>query len=336
MFLKNCWYIAAQADEVGRALLHRRIVGEPVVMYRTEAGMPVAFLDRCAHRSLPLSKGTLIGDTVQCGYHGMTYGADGRCVAAPGYETPPDHVRVRAFPLVEKWTYLWIWMGDPALADEDALPDFHWPARDGWTPCPGYLRIGAHYQLLLDNLLDLSHETYVHGATIGNEAVAEALPETFEKDGQVVVSRFMPSVPAPPMHVKVRGFTGAIDRHQHVFFIPPSFIDIDSRFYVAGTEDEDTGIVWRVLNGLTPETETSTHYFWNLPRGFSPGDPEMTALLHQQVTKTFEEDRGVLEAQQQMLTEDPGFEHANIPADAGPILARRLVARLLEAEAAVG
>ena len=334
MFLRNCWYIAAHAGEVGRSLLGRRLLDEPIVMFRTEAGEAIAFHDRCAHRSFPLSKGTLIGDHLQCGYHGMTFDAGGKCVEIPGYEKVPDKIRVRRYPLIEKWNYLWIWMGDADRMDEDLLPDFHWVTKEGWIDCPGYLHVKANYQLLIDNLLDLSHETYVHGSTLGNKEVAETPVETFTKDGMVVVSRFMRDVPAPPMYVKTKGWTTNIDRHQHVYFSPPAFVDIDSRSYPTGTTDDDNAIVWRPLNALTPETETSTHYFWDLPRGFAPGQ-EMTDLLHAQVTETFDQDAEVLEAQQRMLIEDPGFEHVNIVADAGPMLARRMMDDLMKDEAAL-
>ena len=335
MFLRNYWYVAAAAEELGRTLLQRWLLNEPVVLFRTEAGDAIALHDRCPHRSLPLSKGELIGDQIRCGYHGMTFDASGRCVAIPGYTKAPDGVCVRQYPLVERWGWLWIWMGDEADADDALIPDCHWVAEPDWTPCQGYIRMDAHVQLVVDNLLDLSHESFVHRNTIGNEAVAEAPIKTETKDGEVVVSRLMKNCPAPPLFAKVRNYTDNIDRHQYVHFTPPAFVNIDVRAYPAGTEDEDRGLVWRVLNALTPETETSTHYFWNVPRHFAPED-EITAILRKAVDDTFGEDNAVLSAQQEMLSHQPEYQQVNIRADAGGIQARRMVESLLQSEARNG
>src|SRR5277367_3309708 len=123
VFLRDHWYAAGFPDEVSRSLLDRKFIGEDVLLYRREDGSPVALDNRCAHRRLPLSLGRLVGDTVECGYHGLCYDANGVCIKIPGQTTVPD-VRLRTYPLVERHNYLWIWMGDPARADLDLIPDF--------------------------------------------------------------------------------------------------------------------------------------------------------------------------------------------------------------------
>ena len=90
MFLRNYWYVAASDAELGGTPIGRVILGEPIVLFRTEAGVPVAFEDRCAHRHLPLSMGKLVGDALQCHYHGLRFGVDGRCVHIPGQEHIPQ------------------------------------------------------------------------------------------------------------------------------------------------------------------------------------------------------------------------------------------------------
>ena len=84
MFLRNYWYVAAYDREITRRPLGRIILGEPIVFYRLEDGTPVALEDRCAHRHLPLSMGKLVGDTLQCHYHGLRYDKTGACVRVPG------------------------------------------------------------------------------------------------------------------------------------------------------------------------------------------------------------------------------------------------------------
>ena len=219
MFLKNYWYVAAWDHEVGREPTARMILGEPIVMYRTEDGRAVAFEDRCCHRRAPLSFGRVTGDNLQCGYHGMVYGPDGKVIAIPGQTQIPPGSAVRTYPLVERWQFLWIWMGDPAEADESEIPELHWHDDPDWTYVGGYLQVDAHYQLLVDNLLDLTHETFLHASTIGNEHVANTPLAKVERDtlegvkGTALerVSRDLPSASeiVKPDHASVANAIGA-------------------------------------------------------------------------------------------------------------------------------
>jgi phenylpropionate dioxygenase-like ring-hydroxylating dioxygenase large terminal subunit len=333
MFLRNQWYVAAWSHEVGAALLARRIAGEPIVFYRTGAGRAVAFEDRCPHRLAPLSRGRLVGDEIQCGYHGLMFDADGACTHIPGQDGIPKGAHVRAYRLEERWGWIWIWLGAPEEADLALLPDFHWQAEPGWAPIGGLLNFKAHYQLLLDNLLDLSHEAYLHQQTIGNKAVADVPAECSFEGKHVRVTRFMRDCRPPPLFVKAKGFTGNIDRLQDIVFSPPCYIDIDVRGTPAGSNDKAASLHWRVLNALTPETESSTHYFWGLPRDFNVGDRELDRLLETAIVKTFNEDREMLEAQQ-LILEERSLDDRTIAtrSDVGATRARQIVARMIEDE----
>ena len=143
----------------------RLILGEPVVLYRTGDGAPVALEDRCAHRHLPLSMGKLVGDTLQCLYHGLRFARDGHCVYIPGQEQIPQGAKVRCYPVIERYHWIWIWMGDPALADPAAITDFHWLDDPNWGAKGDYLHVNANWQLVVDNLLDLTHLAFVHDTT---------------------------------------------------------------------------------------------------------------------------------------------------------------------------
>ena len=339
MFLKNYWYIAASADEVSRGLLTRWILDVPVLLYRTEAGEPVALENLCPHRSLPLSMGELVGDSVRCGYHGMVFGGDGKCIRIPGQDHIAPRWKVRSFPIVEKWRWLWIWMGDPAQADPAQIPDFHWNDDPDWITTGGHFDIKCHYQLLVDNLLDLSHEAFVHRTTIGNDAVAES-PVTVTQNGDAVrVVRLMPGCPPPPLYVKLIGYEGEIDRSQDITFTPASNIVIASKYVPQGSNDPDRTLEYRVLNGITPATANSCHHFWAVPRNCAP-DPKVTEAFHEGSVRAFSEDVIVLEAQQAMidsrggLGEGGGIEWLHSNADAGGMAARRVVDRLLATQAA--
>src|SRR2546430_17455598 len=167
MFLRNYWYVAAYDSEITRRPFGRTILGEPIVFYRLEDGTPVALEDRCAHRHLPLSMGTLVGDTLQCLYHGLRYDRTGTCVRVPGQDTIPRSARVKSYPVVERYHWLWIWMGDPALADPGKITDFHWFDDPSWGAKGEYLHVKGKWQLVVDNLLHLHHLAFLARAPIG-------------------------------------------------------------------------------------------------------------------------------------------------------------------------
>ncbi len=335
MFVKNCWYVAALAAELGRTLLARTIAGDPVVMYRTEAGLAVAMLDRCPHRLAPLSLGKLVGDSLECGYHGVSFAPDGRCVRLPGEERIPPQFCSKTFPLEERWGFVWIWLGDPALRDDSMLPqDFRFQDEPGWCPMSDHIHVSAHYELLVDNLLDLSHEAFLHMNTIGNTAVAETPARTTLDGDRVEVLREMPDCTPPKLFVKAAGFDSNIDRYQRLSYKSPCYVIIEVRATPTGRPDDPTRLIWWVLNALTPETESTTNYFWGLPRQFRQDDTALTDMLRAGITRTFEEDRQMLEAQQRVVVQVPlDSRTVYTRADQAPGRARSMVAAMLAREA---
>src|SRR4051812_40674516 len=179
MFIKNQWYVAGWASELTQQPLARTLLGEPVVMYRTASGEVVALEDRCCHRNLPLSHGRVEGDCLSCGYHGMVYNTAGECIRVPGQDTVPPGARVLKFPLVEKDSVLWIWMGDAAAANVAGVPDYPIHADPRWAHKGNHYLIKCHYELIHDNLIDLSHVGYVHGKTIGGTPAAHSEAQMF-------------------------------------------------------------------------------------------------------------------------------------------------------------
>jgi vanillate O-demethylase monooxygenase subunit len=335
-FLRNCWQVAAfPAEIVPGRLLRRRLLGEWLVFYRRSDGGVVALEDRCPHRSAPLSRGQLIGDTLRCGYHGLEFGPDGRCTLVPGQALVPPKARARAYPVVERHQLIWIWMGEPACSDHGDVPDVHWMDDPGWVAATGYHRIAADYRLLVDNLLDLSHESYVHTRTIGNEAVAET-PVSTRHDRQAVhVHKEIERCNPPPFYQYLARLPAAanVSRWQRTEYRPPGYVVID-----VGVEPlEPVGgairVEGRVINLITPETATTAHYFWAFARNFRLDEPAVTVFLRENVGRTFDEDKEILELQQANLGEearDPAYRVA-IAADAGAVQARRLLqARLAE------
>ncbi len=358
MFLKNYWYVAAWDHELKREPLARTFLGEPVVMYRTEDGTPVAFADRCCHRRAPLSLGRVVGDNLQCGYHGLTFDPNGDCVAVPGQTTQPPGSKLQSFPVVERWQWIWIWMGDPAEADPAKIPNTYWNDHPEWTTVGGYLHMKCHYQLLVDNLLDLTHETFLHQKTIGNEHVANtplakvsrgngdlaglgALADASRDPDGVNATRWMLNIDPPPLYARAGGFEqpeDRVDRWQIIRFEPPSHVWLDVGVAEAGTGapdgDRSQGVTHTVVDSITPETESTTHYFWTFPRNYRLDDKELDEFFAVGVHNTFLEDQEMLEGQQRNIDAEPGSLEVDINADAASIQARRVVTRLLEEEAA--
>ena len=227
-FVRNAWYVAAWQHEIaaGQALA-RTVLGTPVVLFRTADGAPVALEDRCCHRALPLSMGRVLGARIECGYHGLQFDATGACVLVPGQSSIPPGARVPCFPLVERDRLVWIWMGEQGHMDPDEIPDFHWLDHPDWRAKPSYLHIGCNHQLLIDNLLDLSHLPFVHPTTLGEMGVAETPAATERTPRGVRTVRWIVDRPPPPMLAKLGGFTGNIDRWQIVDFIAPSAVILD-------------------------------------------------------------------------------------------------------------
>ncbi len=339
MFIKNAWYVGALESEVGREPMGRVILNEPIVFFRKEDGTPVALEDRCCHRHYPLSHGELHGDRLQCSYHGMVYDATGACVEIPSQKQVPKGAGVRNYPVVERYHWVWIWMGDPELANPDEITDFHWLDDPNWGAKSTLIHIESNYKLIVENLLDLTHLAYVHRTTIGNDAVAEAADTKFDREpGSVRVTRWIIDQPPPPAFVKSGGFTGNVDRWQIIDYSPPAFVRLDIGACDTGTGAPEGnrvgGIEMRNLNAITPETERSTHYFWGQAHSFDVKNENITNLVFDTVMTAFLEDKAIFEAQQRIIDMNPDANRINLAGDVGGVAATDIISRKIAEEAA--
>lgn len=336
MYVKNAWYVASWASEVSRELKAITILERPVVLYRTSAGEAVAMEDRCCHRRVPLSLGSVVGDNVQCGYHGYTFAPSGACVEIPNQKQIPPSAKVQTFPVHEKHHLIWIWMGDPSLADKGLIPNFSALDDSSHAWKGDYLHASANYRLITDNLSDLSHLTFVHKSTIGNQATALATIDVESSERSVVQTRWMIDTPPPPTYQKLLGLEENIDRWQIVSFLPPSNIQIRT-----GGREPSTGIkqiteadkiCMYAFHAITPETATTSHYFWAQTHNYRINEPDVTEALFNEIKKAFNEDLRIFAAQQAAILKDENLEEVSCRADGPQIQTRRLVDRLLEAE----
>lgn len=338
MFLRNAWYMAAWAEEVRQKPLRRILLEEPVVMFRKSSGQAVALVDRCPHRFAPLSLGKVQGDTLECGYHGLRFDASGACVHNPhGDGKIPNKTCVYAYPIVEKNTLIWIWMGDPASVDLSTIPSYSFLDDDSRSRVDGYLNVKANYQLEIDNLLDLSHTQFVHDNFHYSESIISGQHEV-KHEGKTVDSKlwcpsgppsnnFSKRLPSLPAGEKV-------DQWFDMRWEAPSTLRLDTGVTVAG-EPRENGARSFTAHVLTPETATSTHYFFAHSRDFLIGDKttDESIALWQRVGFG-EQDRGILEAVQKTMqtTDLMSLNPVLLPIDAAAIRARRVLDSLIEAE----
>jgi phenylpropionate dioxygenase-like ring-hydroxylating dioxygenase large terminal subunit len=259
-YVRNAWYVAAWDHEIGRDMLRRILLDEPVVLFRTVDGKAVALEDRCCHRQAPLSLGKLIGDIVKCPYHGLEFDPSGACVRVPSQERVPPAARVKSYPVVERNHWIWIWPGDPAKADPARIEDFHWMEDPGWGFGGSYLKIEAHYQLLVENLLDTTHLPFLHPTSLGTDAFAKSEFEVSREGDRIKVARWLMNELPAPFHKQMGGFPDGlkVDRWQIAHFGPPSYVKLDlgSAPAGAGAREGDSCKCMNMcnLNAITPET----------------------------------------------------------------------------------
>ncbi|HDS1680221.1 TPA: aromatic ring-hydroxylating dioxygenase subunit alpha [Pseudomonas putida] len=342
MYPKNAWYVACTPDEIADKPLGRQICGEKMVFYRGLENKVHAVEDFCPHRGAPLSLGYVEDGQLVCGYHGLVMGSDGKTVSMPGQ-------RVRGFPCnktyaaVERHGFIWVWPGEQDKADPATICHLEWAENEQWAYGGGLFHIQCDYRLMIDNLMDLTHETYVHASSIGQKEIDEAPPVTTVHGDEVVTARHMENIMAPPFwRMALRGNNlpddQPVDRWQICRFTPPSHVLIEVGVALAGKGGYDAAPEHKassiVVDFITPETETSIHYFWGMARSFNPQDQALTASIREGQGKIFSEDLDMLEQQQANLLANPQRNLLKLNIDAGGVQSRKVLERLLAEERA--
>jgi phenylpropionate dioxygenase-like ring-hydroxylating dioxygenase large terminal subunit len=341
MYLKNAWYVAAWSDELGDALMTRTICAEPVLLYRKENGDAVAIGNLCPHRFAPLHMGKKIGDTVQCGYHGMVYGESGKCVLNPhhgGVISPA--MKVAAYPVREQNGAIWVWMGEPDAADPALMPDFSCYSAPGFKTIRGMLDVAANYELITDNLLDLTHADFLHEGTLSSEAITISKLETIEQGSTVWANRWCPNGIASPIWAQLMNsqlgldVTTPVDHWLYMRWDAPAHLLLDVGICEVGKTREDG--VW-VYTGhhLTPVSPTRSLYFWTVCYNHAVDDPEVEAFWQGSIDYAFAvQDKPMIEAQQAAIGDRDvsSLKPVSIPADLSGAKARRALARLIADE----
>jgi vanillate O-demethylase monooxygenase subunit len=338
-FVRDEWYVVAFADEIGRTLLKRTILDRDLVLYRTASGEPVALDDRCAHRSFPLSAGTLMADSIVCGYHGLRYDANGTVIDVPSQTRCPKGVSIRSYPVHETGPLLWAWMGDPQLADPETIPAPQWLTSPEWVRKSGYFPLRCNYVSLHENLLDLTHLSFLHAGSFGTPDYVSAPYEVTVKDGYYALLRRVVPTMLPPVWAKPTGLEGNPNaaRITRSEFLSPGLHVVTATFYDStlpeGARPEFTISTCHIP---TPETDGSCHYFIVNARSFALDQDWVTDFMHEQLFAAFQEDVTGLELLQQTLERDderPDFFEISLAADRASIEMRQYLKRRAASEA---
>jgi phenylpropionate dioxygenase-like ring-hydroxylating dioxygenase large terminal subunit len=335
-FVFNAWYMAAWSGELNTAPVGRTILGRPVVIFRTESGEIGALSDACPHRAVPLSRGSVAGSHIRCAYHALEFDVSGICRHNPHVEGPSDRIKTRSYPVAQRHGMAWIWMGDPAQANPDAIVDYHWfnePER--LAVASGYVKIAADYRLVIDNLMDLAHAEYIHQTTVGTPGAASAQrADVIKGDGSVSVNSAWLNLPPSAAVKQMWTHSERVDQYQDMTWRPVGNLFLDVAVTAPG-DPRTSGLHLPSAHILTPETERSTHYFWASGRDFDISNEALTAVFGETVGHAFgTEDKPILEEAQRML-DATGPRLLNLTAgDAGSARVRLEIDQLASSEAA--
>jgi phenylpropionate dioxygenase-like ring-hydroxylating dioxygenase large terminal subunit len=345
IYLRNTWYVAAWCDEVQEERpLGRKILGEPVVLYRDANRNIVAASDFCPHRFAPLHCGQVREGMIECPYHGLRFNSEGRCVHNPdGDGRLPTGARLKTFPITERWGCAWIWTGSPEKADASLIPTYEFLADPiKYRPVKGRLHVRANYQYITDNLMDAAHLRMVHTDSLHCEMMSKA--KTFlvkEADGGIWANRLGQNGQLPPifemMWRATRGHTdNPMDHWAEARWNAPSMVMDNTGVTIHG-QPREAGLETKNSHFLTPESETTTHYFWSICRDFDLDNPTLDEEIRKGTEHAFvNEDEVMLHALQEAMGDRDfwSMKPALLQADIGAVEARRSLDRMIAAEQA--
>ncbi len=338
-YVRNAWYVAAWNSDIGDSPFAISILDEPLVIFRTSTGI-AALEDRCVHRMAPLSRGRCEGDRLRCMYHGLLFDAGGQVIEIPGQDMIPPQAKVRAFPAAERHDWIWVWMGDPAKADEALIPAAVGLSDPDWVLGHGQMDYAAEARLICDNLCDFSHLSYVHANSFGaTEDWAKSRPNIIPLDRGVRFERWMTAQP----RMAGRG-EGLADVWQWYDFMVPGILLMSSVALPEGSAQKygfKAPAPDRALDGdgitftsqaVTPMTGKTSRYFFSWGPRKDQGGAELRDILMGVADMAFTEDRVMIEAQQQVIDRDPANPIMPTSADKGVTLYNRLVEKMVKEE----
>ncbi len=338
MWVRNAWYVAGWSHYLAPGRVEARlIIDQPLALYRKQDGQVVALEDRCCHRFAPLSMGRLEQDDLRCMYHGLKFAPDGRCIEIPGQKLIPQSACVRRYPATERGGWIWVWMGDEAAADPAAIPGSVRLDDPAYRMRSGQMDYAAHYLLIDDNLLDLSHLSFAHEKTLGLDMPqwADERPRISPLERGLRVQRWLCNQPSRSF---MKRWGETLDLWNSYDFIFPGIFLLRTAFYPAGAaarlsraEPQEPPLFLRYDDqAVTPQSNRTTRYFYAAGARSGDIDDDRLERLFAIVETAFSEDKAIIEAQQRVIDLDPDRRMLPTSFDAGPTRFRRLVQDLLD------
>lgn len=334
------WWVAAHKSEITQEPVLRWILEMPIALYRSESGDPVALHNRCPHRWAPLHLGEVVGSDLVCPYHGMQFAPSGQCVKVPTQDTTPSAIRVRSFPAVERYGFIWIWTGTVERADPALIPsDLAYLDDPRWHSAWGYKAVAANFMQLKENVLDLTHFAFLHKKSLGISGWDRA-PKVETGNGRVTYRQLFDMAPLPPVYAIPAGKASGkpVNRDNWGTQLSPGAhhgsIDMHD------PDPEPNGLErfsMRIIHLTTPVSIGKSHYYWAMARDH--GEPFDYEATRAQADVVFGEDIAMVEATQAMarcsIDQDEAVEFS-VAADRAAIEGRRLVEALVKAERSRG
>ena len=337
-FIRNAWYAACFSRDIPPgSLFARRLLGDNVVFYRKTDGTVVAMKDRCPHRSFPLSSGAIDGDDLVCGYHGIRFGFDGACKLVPTQASAPRALRVSTFAVAETAPVVWIWMGDADAARQTPLPPAPWMLDgSGWATSYDSLKVETSYVYLHENLVDLSHLTFLHANTFGTPDYAGAPFDTEITDEAIIVRRTVQPTRLPPIYANPLRMQ-RVDAARIVtstFLSPGLSISAVVLRNLEQPEHDRVDHHIRTAQLVTPCDRQTVHDHFIVARDFVTDDQDVSEFILQSIKAAFAEDVFALESITRVRREesDPQFTEKSIASDRAGVMLRRRLQALAEKE----
>ncbi|NHN87138.1 Rieske 2Fe-2S domain-containing protein [Acetobacter conturbans] len=338
---RNQWYVAAWSHEIETTPLQRKLLGHTIILRRLRNGHISAVSALCPHRRMPLASACIDeNDQIVCPYHGATFSGAGHCTSLPFQKHVPDTMHLTAFATAETAPFIWIWEGNASEADMSLLPDIKplkLSAESTLIFGFGYRHVRARAQIILENLFDESHISFTHTHSLGTRCASDRNPADLAITDQPDYLAFRHASPCRQTEDGMLSLFPSLGQFMQVEY--RSELYGVSLINTVGTEtfscrEDGTHVAlsgcMNFLHGITPETETTTHYFIAATRDFATDSKEYTDILAERNFLVIDEDIRVLEAIEPHLEEAETQPEPNFTTDAAGIRVRRRIETLLE------
>jgi vanillate O-demethylase monooxygenase subunit len=270
----------------------------------------------------------------------LSFGPTSQCVKSPhGDGRIPRGAAVRRYPTVLRHRAVWIWPGHPDRADPAQIPDYSFlTTAHPNAVFTGYLPTACNFQLATDNIMDLTHADYLHIGTLDTRGAASCTrPQIRQENSSVFCDWWLPGSHVMGVftpHLNLADENEPVDQWLVVRWEPAALMLLRAGVTRAG-RPKDEGLDSLAVHLMTPETESTTHYFFGSARKFRPEDAALNEQIRAGVTAAFTyQDKPVLEAQQRSIGGQNllGLKPVALPGDADALRVRRALDDLLAAE----